>query len=855
MKVKKYWILVISGIVVLVLFSTGLYLLFNRRVTSYNIDPELDNIHGADKLSFLTISQRQLLAQNGFVICTSPKLDMYELYEPNPSPFITSDCVFHAYHVLLSDTIRNLEEAYVIDQMSILINNSFNQMHQIYKESPISLKNAARKALSRLAVAQMLLNPDTQLDPEVSNIVLNEVERIQKARFIGRIEGDKYKRDYTIFQPIAGYEKKENLRRYFQVNRYLSQVPLRFETLEQSQVCALVSLSICSNKTAKEAYTNLSRLTRFLAGEPEDITPVEIFSVTKSVLGGPVNPDLLAQKENSEKLHETFNKLKRPLIADQPLDVPGADPNLGWSLRILPLGITIRAEIFQKIQQNTLRPASGEHIAYILGNKSVSIPNSETNLLTEGISKIEKANNRFPKGLGVHTSSLVILSKLSEAKGQGYPQFMNTTEWDIKTANTQMAAWSQIEHDVFLYAKDTSVAGGIYMKQVEFHGYVEPVPEYYAALAELVHYTRKTFEELEVFENINQMQNQSERSPFDRHSIVATPMHYQTLEEILLKLKKMSEKELKNKTFNRSEIELLKEFGDKLKYLAFNESNFPDAREPMSCIVRLVREYQFESGVYFGTGRPLKIVVIVPWRGELYCAFGGVYSYYEFWRSLTEPLSDDEWKKETRRSYSVQRERPWLVGHKVGLEKEVWSTKQLKTWLPKEMTKTSFGHGYSNMVVWKVFQRNWTTHSPNPMDLWETRSPLDSVAYIELDPDAQVLAGKEFSKGLYEMQVRVALFLLIKDANDNLRRKTGIESISTIISNIPESDYRRLAKAADDYRCWIYLSLLLLKDQYENKDVLEQVDKLRTILGGEDNLKEYAEDAQLAKLLQSSKRQ
>ena len=844
MKVQKYWILIVSGIIVLVLCAFGLFVLFNPSVTSYTINPNLNNIHGVDKLSFLSKRQSKLLAQNGFVICTSPKRDMYELYEPNPSPFITSDCVFHAYHVLLSDTIRNLEEAYVIEQMSILINNSFNRMHQIYKESPITLKNAARKALSHLAVAQMLLNPGTQLDPKVSNIVLKEVERIQKARFIGKIEGDKYKRDYTIFQPIAGYEKNENLRRYFQVNRYLSQVPLRFETIEQSQVCALVSLSICSNKTAKEAYNNLSRLSRFLTGEPEDITPVDILTATQSILGKSVSPNLIAQKENSEKLHEAFNKLKKPLIADQPLDIPGADPNLGWGLRILSPGITIRAEIFQKFQQNTQRPASGKHMAYILGNKSVSIPKSETKLLTEGIIKLEKVTNHFPKGLGVHTSSLVVLSKLSKTKGQRYPQFMNTREWELKTANTQMAAWSQVEHDVFLYAKDTSVFLGGYIKKVEFHGYVEPVPEYYAALAALVHLTRTTFEELEVFKNISRMQNQSDQSSYERHSIVATAKHYQTLEEILLKLKKMSEKELKNKTFNRSEIKLLKEFGNKLKYLAFNESNMPHAREPMSCIVRLVREYLTESGVYFGTGRPLKIVVIVPWQGELFSTVGGIYSYYEFWRPLTEPLSDDEWKKETRCSYTVQREKTWLVGRKVGLDvEEIWSTDQLKTWLPKEY----FEHySSSNMVVWKVFQTTWDR---------ESQRFLDSVAYVKLDPDAQVLAGKEFSKGLYNKWVRAALFLLIKDANDNFRTKTGIESLSTIISNIQESKYRRHAKAADDYRCWIYFSLLLLKDQYENRNVVEQVDKLRVLLGGEDGLKEYAGDAELTELLQSSKRQ
>jgi hypothetical protein len=60
-----------------------------------------------------------------------------------------------------------------------------------------------------------------------------------------------------------------------------------------------------------------------------------------------------------------------------------------------------------------------------------------------------------------------------------------------------MAAWSELEHDMFLYQKDNAMYVGLSMaRKHPFHGYVEPVTGFFGSLAYLVRKTRISFREL-----------------------------------------------------------------------------------------------------------------------------------------------------------------------------------------------------------------------------------------------------------------------------------------------------------------------------------------------------------------------
>ncbi|MEO0084962.1 MAG: DUF3160 domain-containing protein [candidate division WOR-3 bacterium] len=46
-----------------------------------------------------------------------------------------------------------------------------------------------------------------------------------------------------------------------------------------------------------------------------------------------------------------------------------------------------------------------------------------------------------------------------------------------------------------------------------------------------------------------------------------------------------------------------------------------------------------------GVGKPFFIYAVIPFQHKQFLALGGVYSYYEFTKPLSERMTDEEWQK------------------------------------------------------------------------------------------------------------------------------------------------------------------------------------------------------------------
>jgi hypothetical protein len=69
------------------------------------------------------------------------------------------------------------------------------------------------------------------------------------------------------------------------------------------------------------------------------------------------------------------------------------------------------------------------------------------------------------------------------------PAFMSAKPWQIKTCQTVLGGWAQLRHTWILQAKESyETLDGIGKPPP---GFVEPVPEFYFRLRELVHKTAK----------------------------------------------------------------------------------------------------------------------------------------------------------------------------------------------------------------------------------------------------------------------------------------------------------------------------------------------------------------------------
>lgn len=651
----------------------------NPRIKEYKVSRNLANVKGINILNPLTSKQRTALARHGFVITPSKHNDFYEIYYKNPAPFISADVMFHAYLHLVHVTLKNMEELLLAEMLKEMTAGARANLEKMSSELSGLPEQAALDALFILCTAQALIDPEAPIPPELKERVSQELDLINTARFIGEIEGRL--RDYTIFRPATGYEANPRLTRYFKAYRFLSTQSVRFETEQGALACLFLSLALHADKKTWDRFKKFTWLCRWLTGPPDDPAPIEVLQAAREDIGNKITKELLADRSKIIAFMDNLKALPRATVNDQPNDDPGADPADDAGMRVLAPGLTLRASFFQALADLTIMP-SGTHTAHVLGNNAVELSGRETDVLAEFRSALAEQETAEMENPSLYTEAMYVLSRLNIENTDGYPMFMKAEPWALKTANTQMAGWSEIEHAVFLYAKGFDVAMDGEPRQGAMRGYVEPAPHFYAALASLVHRTRTAFEKIGGFKDKDERKRiRKERMEalldrFDRGEVdrVLPPgripgrEHYEKLEGILKQLKVMAEKELANKKFNKKENMLLDDIHDDLKYLALNESNIPWANEPMSIVVRAVRERLNKIGLHVGIGRPFEITVLAPWGGKIYACRGAVYSYYEFTRPLTEPINDVEWKKETAKPWPKQAERPWLFKEFEGLE-------------------------------------------------------------------------------------------------------------------------------------------------------------------------------------------
>ncbi len=779
-------------------------------VAPYTIRPDMSNVEKQEALAYLTAEQRELLASNGFLILPSASKEFYEIYHKNAAPFVTADCVFHAYHVLLAETLRQAETLYLTKRQAALARAGHERMKKISASLPASLAPAARDALIYWAVADSLANPHAAISADVSEEVASELGRIREAKFIGRIEGPGPKRDYTVYSPIAGYEKSEELKKYFVLNRYFTLATQPFDSDRGATACTLIALAVGTSDDARAAYLDIARYREFLGGLGEDPTPITLLTAAREAFGGRVTHAALGDAGALAKLRKAIASQPRPTVADQPQDVPGADPMAGYGMRMFPPSVSVRALAYQHVAQARARTPRGEHMAAVLGTELPAVQ-ADLHLLKEAKAELARRAGD-PSRQDVHTLAMLALARLSGERGKGYPSFMGTGAWRIKTANTQMGAWSEIEHDLSLYMKDNTLYICAMRANEGFHGYVEPVPRFYAALAALVGRTGDAFEGLGAFRAISAGApvRPKDADRWWRPPVIPTEGHFKALESLLLHLRDMAAKELQNRAFSEKDIQLLKGLGGQLRHLAFNDSTSPDAKEPMSVIVRIAREYLEEKGRYVGVGRPMKILAVVPYGGKLHWAVGGVYSYYEFDRPLRQPLTDREWKKITGAALAVQPYRPWLADKNVGLGSGRCSAETLRGWLPKK--KVRIGNTYGGGACEQLL------HDDGTMQL------LNVLGSTRLTPEAMDLAGAAFADGRLYENVMAALYVLLRSAPAETRVATGAAAMREIEKEFAGSKNKL---SSSNGRAWLYFTLRLLEGTEPDAKTLARIRAIR----------------------------
>lgn len=779
-------------------------------VKPYTVDSDLSNVERFEELALLAPEQKALLAANGFLVLPSASKEFYEIYYKNPAPLVTADCLLHAYHVLLAETLAETEKHYLAKRQATLALAGYRRMKEIHAEIPKDLRASSIEAVTYWAVAAKLADAKVRVSEDIAPHVETELQRIRDAAYIGLVANEPPKRDYTIFKPIAGYAKSDVLRAYFVLNRYFTMWTLEFKSDAGARSCMLVALAVGTDKKARRTYMDIARYRQLFGGIGEDPTPITLLSAAKKTFGSRVTVEVLTGQDNLAALRRAVAQQPKPEIADQPQVRVGADPQAGYGMRMFAPGVSVRNIAYQQVAETGATPR-GEHMAAVLGSELPAVK-ADLPLLERARTELDARDKRVDKQ-DLHTLMMLVLRELPRERGKGYPSFMNTDAWAVKTANTQMGSWSEVEHDLCLYVKDNACYMCFTTLPKGFHGYVEPTPQFYAALAATVSRTRDAFRQMGVFKMIKEaMPSKPKDAPrwWRPETVPITWEHFDALESLLRQVRDMAVAELENRGFNDEQVQLLKHLSRKLKHLALNDSTSSEAKEPMSVVVRIAREYLRKNGRYVGVGRPLKLIAIVPYDGKLHWCTGGVYSYYEFDRPLNQQLDDRQWKRMTSGVLAVQPYKPWLIDKNVGVDAGKVSVERIRAWLPTPRTGWSCGGSRCERIL----------HSA------DTMQALNRLGTTRLTDAAMELTAKVFIEGRYDRQGMATLYVLLRSAPSKRRAVVAAAAMREFEKEVGTDDH----KFSDcNNRAWLYFALRLHEGITLDNETAKRTERFRTM--------------------------
>ncbi len=626
---------------------------FTPSVAPYAVEPDLSNVDNLWQF-YLEEGMADKLAQNGFVVCGDAGREFYEIYEINrynllPS-FVTVDSLMHTYHLYFSYLLKNIERDYLADAVSQLGERMLASSAAQYEQlAGTEWENAAMRNVAFFGVGAKLLDDSAETPGYAAQTVLQELDRIRLADdiYLSEITGD-YE-DYSQYIPRGYYEGDARLTRYFQAMMWYGRIHFSLEKEELTRSALLITQALCADPAAKELWDAVYAVTSFFAGASDDMGVCEYAPLLSAVYGDAMTvSDLPGKPEAFQQFLSMAASLPQPRINSIPI-VDGEE-NVIPGFRFMGQRFTIDAAIMQKLVYSNVGENSAQQkrmlpdvldVPAALGSDSaleILAENGATdfagytenmNMLREGLS----AQNTALWSASLYAGWLNTLRPLLESKGEGYPFFMQSPEWDKKNLECFAGSFTELKHDTVLYAKQVlAEMGGGWDEEPDFRGYVEPEPLVYTRFLSLADQTAQGLSRYGMLSD-NDAENLSR------------------LSEIAATLLTISEKELRDEVLTDGEYEFIQNYGGNIEHFWYetvkteSDSEYIDAAEYPAALVVDIATDPNGSVLEAATGDPSIILVAVKVDGRIKIARGSVYSFYQFSWPLSDRLTDVKWRQ------------------------------------------------------------------------------------------------------------------------------------------------------------------------------------------------------------------
>lgn len=640
----------------------------NPSLKDYQVARDLSNIINKDAFLFSGEAQNKL-AENGFVVVSSEDREFFSIYEINrydliPN-FITTDAMLHNYHLYFSHLLRTLEKEKLRGALVTLTDSMLEESQNQYQAlKGTDWENAARRNAAFFSVAARLLNPKADIPSYVSREVGSELQLItaHQETFtpspvinMGNEKEDNpvelLNEDYTQYLPRGHYSRSEELKSYFKTMMWYGRMTFRAVSEDETKSAVLITLML-SRQQNYDDWNRIYEPTNFFVGKSDDLLFSQYHQLLKEAYNELPSLEQLTENDNLwAAFRAGLEKLNPPAINSIPIYDANIQPDREKTVkgfRFMGQRFTPDASIFQRLiyrevgensaGQRRMLPR-GLDIPAAVGSKeaySILDEMGET-----GYRKYPENMDHLRKDIasldtGIRTQNLYwtwmhTLEPLTEAKGKGYPSFMQNSAWTRKQLETYLGSWTELKHDTILYAKQVYAEMGGGGEPQDDRGYVEPAPYVYARLAAL---TRMTIDGLKE----RKLLSEADAEALER------------MEQLALKLKVISEKELEGKLLDEEEYELIRSFGGQLEHFWMEAMRDIGVDHPSAIYenpAALIADVATDPNGWVleeGTGFISHIYAVVPVDGTLRIAKGAVYSYYEFPWAAEDRLTDEKWR-------------------------------------------------------------------------------------------------------------------------------------------------------------------------------------------------------------------
>jgi hypothetical protein len=649
----------------------------------YTLPVDLGSVNGMDKIT-LTENQRKLLAANGFVAVpaeTGTFREFYQVYESSRYDsavmFITTDSIYHTYHLLFDKMLRDLEKTILIDYVRSLTSAMLAaSQQQVDTLAGTSLEEPAKRNLAFFAVASQLLQTGDPIPASVQDMVSKEVALVEAhaGQSISPIwdrtdlpENLKLIEDYTQYVPRGHYTRSEDLKMYFKGMMWYGRLTFRLRDDFETRRALLLVQALRKAKSADgidaiNLWKNIYDPTVFIVGKSDDLSYQEYGTLSDSVFGASPDLNAFADEAKFTQFMEAAKTLPPPKINSMWVWINEDKEKATKGFRFMGQRFTLDQYVFGQViwreVGTDVKPRAlpkGLDLLSAMGSE-------ESSKLLKDMGEADYANydTQMTKVKGqvasldkstwtqnLYWSWLYSFYPLIGPKGESYPPFMRTQAWTHKDLNTSMGSWTELKHDTILYAKQVMAEmGGGGPDQEPPHGWVEPDPEAFARMRSLAQMTL---------------------DGLTSHGLVTqwAEMNFKNLNTELTFLQTAAEKELAGEKLSTDDYWHINYYGGVLEQFAVNSADSDEGigRVDISDIkAPLVADVASGpapdgAGVVALTeaiGEPIPILVVLPdapWR----VAVGAIYSYYEFTVPSEKRMTDEQWQQQVAAGQAPER--------------------------------------------------------------------------------------------------------------------------------------------------------------------------------------------------------